>query len=400
MKGSFWLKALLAVAAAFFILHQCISSFYNPVKTESAIYYTAYDGLKITGVVVRNETLVTSNGGVMHFVTDDGSRVAKNGVIANIYDSESASITLSRMDAVNKKIEDINDLLSYNNLEAADLNLINQKIEQSLNNLIVNSASGNYNSYLNYSEALLSAMNRKQAALGSTENFSAQLDTLKAELKVLSSSLPQAKGQITSKQSGYFVSKVDGYEGVLSSEKLQNITPEYLADVKPQEVDSQAIGKIVSDYEWYIVAKVTINESLNYKEGEELILHTSVKTYPKLPVTVNKINISESSSSAIIIFSCNEMNSELASMRSAPMTVVKKEYSGLKVPKKALRVVDGKRGVYVLTGMQVKFVPVNMLYSNSAFMICEKQSADENVLRLYDEVIVKGKKLYDGKIIS
>ena len=145
---------------------------------------------------------------------------------------------------------------------------------------------------------------------------------------------------------------------------------------------------------------MTINESLNYKEGDSLTVYTSVKSYPKLPVTVKKINISETSSSAVVLFACNEMNSELASMRSGPMTVVKKEYDGLKVSKNALRVVDSKRGVYVLTGMQVKFVEVNVLFSNDSYMICEKQSADDSVLRLYDEVIVKGKNLYDGKIIS
>ena len=54
----------------------------------------------------------------------------------------------------------------------------------------------------------------------------------------------------------------------------------------------------------------------------------------------------------------------------------------------------------VLTGMQVKFVEVNVIYSDDDYMICEKQTEDEKVLRLYDEVIVKGKNLYDGKIVG
>ena len=165
-------------------------------------------------------------------------------------------------------------------------------------------------------------------------------------------------------------------------------------------MNENVVGKIVSDYEWYIAAEVSINESLNYKEGDSLTIYTSVKSYPKLPVTVSKINISESESSAVVLFACNDMNSELASMRTGPMTVVKKEYSGLKVPKSALRVVDSKRGVYVLTGMQVKFVEVNVLFADGEYIICEKQTSDDTVLRLYDEVIVKGKNLYDGKIIS
>ena len=94
------------------------------------------------------------------------------------------------------------------------------------------------------------------------------------------------------------------------------------------------------------------------------------------------------------------MNSELASMRSGPMTVVKKQYSGLKVSRKALRVVDSVRGVYVLTGMQVKFVPVEILYSNDEYIICEKQNETDGALKLYDMVVVKGKNLYDGKIVG
>ena len=87
-------------------------------------------------------------------------------------------------------------------------------------------------------------------------------------------------------------------------------------------------------------------------------------------------------------------------MRSGPMTVIKAEYSGLKVSRKALRVVDSVRGVYVVNGMQISFVPVNIVYSTDEYIICEKQTDNDNVLKLYDSVVVKGKNLYDGKIIS
>jgi hypothetical protein len=93
------------------------------------------------------------------------------------------------------------------------------------------------------------------------------------------------------------------------------------------------------------------------------------------------------------------MNTELASMRSGPMTVVSKTYSGLKVSKKALRKLESKTGVYVVTGMQAKFVEVEIVYSNDDFMICKKNDADGN-LKLYDQVVVKGKNMYDGKIVG
>lgn len=401
MRGTTVLKGFVILLAAVFAVHQFISSVYSPVKTETAVFYSASDGLNITGLIIRSETLVTSSeGGVMHFVLEDGSRVAKDGVIANIYDSESASITLSKIDSVNTKIEDIEEMLSYNDLEAADLDMINAKATQSLNNLIVSGASGNYGDLPELSDELLSALNRRQVAMGETTDFSDQLEQLKAEKNELSASLPAAKGTVKAAMSGYFVSKADGYETVLTCGNPESITPEFMSSVSAAELPDGVIGKIVSDYEWYIAAEISINESLKYKEGDSLTIYTSVKSYPKLPVTVKKINISESSSSAVVVFSCNEMNSELATMRSGPMTVVTKEYDGLRVPSSALRVVDSKRGVYVLTGMQVKFVEVNVLYKDDSYMICEKQTSDESVLRLYDEVIVKGKNLYDGKIVG
>ncbi len=401
MKGTTVLKGFVILLIAVFAVHQAVSSLYKPVKTETAVFSDMSDGLNITGVIIRNETLVSAgDSGVLHFIIGDGNRVAKDGVIANIYDSESASIILERIDSVNGKIADIEEMLSYNNLEAADLDMINAKVHQNLNNLIICGGNGNYDAFSDKSDELLSAYNRRQAAMGETADFSAQLTALKAEKDQLAASLPAAKGTLRAEKSGYFVSKADGYETVLTCENPESITPEYLNGIKAENVTENTVGKIVSDYEWYIAAEVSVNESLNFKEGDALTIYTSVKSYPKLPVTVKKINISESSGGAVVLFACNDMNSELASMRTGPMTVVKKEYSGLKVPTSARRVVDSKLGVYVLTGMQVKFVEVKVLFTDGDYMICEKQTSDGDVLRLYDEVIVKGKNLYDGKIIS
>ena len=401
MKLSSVLRTMVILLAIVFIGHQLISGFYNPIKTETAVFYTAVDDFKITGLIIRNETLVESDAvGVKHFVISDGNRVAKNGVIANIYDNESASITVTKIDDVTKKIADIEDILSYNDIEAANLDLINARVEERVNELILSTSVGEYNMVSKRAEALLSAINRKQAAIGVAADLNPQLEALKTELSSLSASLPAAKGSIYAGQSGYFVSKTDGYENVFTCNDLSLITPEFLSTAAASEHAGNVIGKIVSDYEWYIAAEVSINESLNYKEGESLTLNTSVKSSPVLPVTVKRINISESTSKAVIIFACNEMNSELASMRSGPMSVVKAEYRGLKIPRKALRVVDGVRGVYVLSGMQIEFIPIEIIYSTDEYIICEKQTENSEVLRLYDSVVVKGKNLYDGKIIS
>ena len=400
MKKFSLIKIVLVAFALIFIIHQSLSSFYKPITTESAVYYTMVDGFKITGIILRNEILVESKeSGVLHFMVEDGKRVSKDGVVANIYNSESASITLSQIDRLKGQIADIEDILSFNDIDAANLELINNRINENFNEFIISSAYGNYQNTKESSQELLSSINRRHAAMGQTGDFSSQLESLNADLSKLTSSLPTAKGQITAQESGYFLSKVDGYEETLTTDDLTKITPEFLNDLKTKEYGKKIVGKIVSDYEWYIAAQVSLNESMNYKVGDTLEIHTSVKSSPILPVTVEKINISNTDSKAVIIFACSEMNTELASMRSGPMTVVSKSYSGLKVPKKALRVVDSKKGVYVVSGMQAKFVTVEILYSNDDYTICEKSDTD-GALKLYDQVVVKGKNLYDGKIVG
>ena len=365
MKGNTAIKLLLAAAVIIFVGHQLYSSLYMPVSVESAVYYETVDGLNISGTVIRNEYYVTSDtGGVYHYLTADGERVAAGGIIADIYDSESASVTMSNIDTIKAQIADITELQGYNNQQATDIKLVQNHVDTALNSLIRSCAAGRYSAGASEQETLLSAINRRQIITGEQTDFSGRLAQLNEQLGKLNSAL------------------------------------DFMKELQPAEIPANVIGKVVTDYEWYIAAKVTINDSMKYKTGDTLTLRTSLKSSPELDVTVNRINLSRSSDSAVIIFSCNQMNSELASMRTGAMTVVNKLYKGLKLAKRALRVVDSKTGVYVLSGITLKFVPVNVLYSNDDYIICEQQQSNDTVLRLYDRVVVKGKKLYDGKVVG
>lgn len=403
MRGHGALKVLLAVIAVVFIAHQLYSSLYRPITTETALHYEAVDGLNITGTIIRTESIVQSNTqGVLHFVTQDGSRVAKGGTVASLYDSTDASITMSRIATLEVQIKDMQELQGYNDLQASDLDLADSRVSLALGDFVYECADGNYFNISDKASALLSSINRRQMITGEQTDFSAQIAVLSEELASLKASLPAAKGSITAAQSGYFVSVTDGYETVLTGDSLDSITPEFLKNLTPVKTSDNAIGKIVSDYEWYIAARVSINDSLKYKEGDRLTIRTDLKTNPTLPVKVKQINISEDSDSAVVIFSCQQMSSELASMRTGAMTVVTRTYEGLKIPRKAVRAVDGQTGVYTVSGIVLKFVPVKVVYTSKdeGYVICEQEQSTSDVLRLYDEVVVKGRNLYDGKIVG
>ncbi|MBQ7725582.1 MAG: hypothetical protein IJT66_00380, partial [Clostridia bacterium] len=197
MKGTTVLKGFLLLLGAIFILHQGVSVFYKPIKTETAVFATVTDGSNITGIVLRNETPITlQNSGVLHFVVSDGNHVAKNGVIANVYETQAASITLSRINELDKKITELESLTHYNDLEAADLDMIGAKVNEAVGKLILSGSTGDYVNQNLYAEALLLALNKRQAALGNTASFAEQLVALKNERATLATALPAAKGAL------------------------------------------------------------------------------------------------------------------------------------------------------------------------------------------------------------
>ena len=95
------------------------------------------------------------------------------------------------------------------------------------------------------------------------------------------------------------------------------------------------------------------------------------------------------------------MNGQFATVRSAPLTIVTEEYEGIKINNKSIHYSDGVPGVYVIQGSIVKFKPIEIVYRTESYTLCKKSEDGNNEsIVLYDEVIEKGKNLYDGKLIS
>ncbi|MBR6572338.1 MAG: hypothetical protein IKK77_01290 [Clostridia bacterium] len=395
-----FVKIGLSVLIIAFLLFQIYSATFSSISTTSAIPFEYTEGIDTTGIIIRDETLVkNSEQGTLHFAVVDGEKIAKGGVIAHIYDGDSASANATKIEELKAQLKQIEEIEGYNNMLAVDLNTVNAKISNYYNDFAFNSALGKYDKLNDSVSGLLTMMTRKKVATGEQTDFSSLKDAINIQIDQLSQSSGNVKGSIKATVSGYFVSVVDNFEDKLSTKDLSVFTPDYFNELTEGESSEDVIGKIVYDYEWYIACLVPINDSKFYKIGETVTLKTTTTSNPRLTAKVERVNLSPTGDDAVIIFSCNEMSSELATMRSGAITIIKNEYSGLKVDSKALRVVDGKTGVYIVSGLEAKFVEANILYSNDSYAICELNNSDSSKLRLYDEVIVKGKNLYDGKII-
>ncbi|MGN1080851.1 MAG: HlyD family efflux transporter periplasmic adaptor subunit, partial [Acutalibacteraceae bacterium] len=102
---------------------------------------------------------------------------------------------------------------------------------------------------------------------------------------------------------------------------------------------------------------------------------------------------------AAVILSCDTMTDNLVILRSEAIEIHANSYSGLRVSTRAIRVVEGIQGVYVLNKNEADFKPVNIIFSTVDYVICSTTD-DNNSFILYDEIITEGSNLYDGKVVK
>lgn len=402
MKKSYGtvLKVILGVFLLFFLIFQIYNTLYDPLTTEMASYFTGYDGISLTGYSIRSDTLLPdSSGGVKSYVAADGEKVAKDSVIVNLYQDASAVSQVGRVEEIEQQLASLKELQSFSETGSADLSIVDAQIEDAYISLLSCTANGQLTDVGDRSARLLELMNKKQVATGQMHDFSERIAALEGEKNTLLSAGATPTASVTAESSGYFVSGWDGYETVLTPDCIDTLVPETLTNIKPTTGGSW-LGRIVGDFTWYIAANISFDDSLRFAEGDSLTLRTSLSTVTELPVTVYRINKGETDDMATIVFKCTYMNGELATVRSQPLTAVLNESRGLRISNKAIRIVDGVKGVYILSGSTAKFRTIDILSSDDDYSICRLDDTVDGALSLYDEVIVRGKNLYDGKTIG
>jgi hypothetical protein len=92
--------------------------------------------------------------------------------------------------------------------------------------------------------------------------------------------------------------------------------------------------------------------------------------------------------------------SDIAAFRELTADVIFSTYSGIRVPKEAVRLdEDGATCIYILSGLRAELVPVDILYEGDDYYIVQSGSESATSLRVGSEIIVKANDLYDGKVV-
>lgn len=400
-KGALFLKIGVTVVALIFIIYQTYSIVYKPITTATAVYFNTYDGIEINGYFVREEKIIDYNiTGNERYIAEEGEKISKDGVIAEVYASSDIAEAYENVDELTEEIEILESINSVSDPSSVDLTTLSNRIKRSYMQFLSLKESNKFGELDQYVSELLMLLNKKQILTGEVTGFDKLLNSLKNELAALKTELAQPISKVTAPVSGFFIHQADGLENILTFDALDKIDEQIFEKIS-KATPINAFGKIVSSQNFYIVAEMKDDTYLNFSVGDKLDLRTAFVGSEKLKATVHSINHSKNNNSAIIVLACQTMNGQFATVRSAPITIVTEEYEGIRISNKAVHYSEGVPGVYVVQGSIVKFKPIEIVYRTETFTLCKKSEDGNNEsIVLYDEVIEKGKNLYDGKFIG
>lgn len=393
---------LLVCAVLFYVGYQAYRSVYSGINTELAVVHSVYESIETEGLVYRTETLVPAvTDGEPYYAIENGTRVAKNSVIASVYaDADSGRIE-QQIAEIEAQIAAFKAIKADAESGRLSLDIINEQTANALLQLISTTEGGNLIGASDYAFTILSLLSKKSLVTGKDVDLPAKIQELEAEKAELKSLYQKPTSNIKAPVAGYFADKVDGYETVLSTNDLAKLTTSVLQETMntPPQTDISACGKIVSGYEWYMACTVPDSYYNMLSVGRTLSLRMSLVLDESVPVTVYACN-KDNKGNMAVVFRCDRMSAELSTIRKESVEIQLVEHTGLKVPKDAIVVNEDQQvGVYIRSGNVVAFRKIEQQYSQPAdYAIC-KIINEDGYLQMYDDIIVGGRDLYDGKII-
>lgn len=422
----------VAVLLLIYVGYQIYLSQYTGLSTETAMYATVSDSIDTTGFVIRNEVPVRSNyTGVLNYTLNDGEKTAAGGVIAEVFASESDAAAKNRIARIDDELARLTVLENPAETASSNPKMIGSQISRKITSLLSNIKSGSFSQLTDEKNDLQLLLSQKQIITGaeSGEDYAAHTEELRAERLSLSLSASGSTGVITSPASGYFIRSVDGYEDAVSMENVTELTVSDVRALEEGEVgstnDTKLLGKIAKDYEWYIACVVTENDLVRLDRTVKVTVEMPFASTEQIPAEVIEINRDSETGDAALILKCNYMNSELAAARKEPLRINISSYSGVLVNEKAIhfssvtkyetdndgneveKVYENVMGVYVKYGGRIRFVQVFSDATINGYAVCKlnlstserEQLVTSKTIQLYDEVVVEGTDLYDGKML-
>lgn len=403
------LYTILAVVVVAMCIYQVFKINYSPVKTEIAFEKTISNAVTTQGFVIRDETYIKANAvGTLVPLVADGKRVASGDDVAVVFNSEESARNYAKIRALEEDIAYFESLKNKIGVQTSDVESMDNRIYAACEQYILGMQTGNVETLDAYEDAVCEAITSRQLSTGTVIDPTEKLAALKAELAALQA---QSGGFVTVKADnpGYYIGHVDGYETAFDYDKAKSATGEEIQALlsgtpTPTESLQNCMGKLVDSFNWYLLCVIDSQSAASLSSGSRITVEFPLSSAQAISAEVVSVQNAGTDSAAVVLRS-NLMNPQYAGLRKEQIRLVLQNFTGYRVNNKAIREVEGEKGVFILSGNIIKFKKVNIAYSDETYSVCVTPKDDNGnplsgYVSLYDEIIVEGTDLYDGKILG
>lgn len=423
------LLTLTGVIAAFLLVAACYAG-YQTLQVlfpqniyETALPATVQDTVEADGVLLFEESYL-AGGGELGYLVSDGERVSAGTAVAEIYTSASQASLRQQLTQLE---EQITLLQKSQNTSTLQLDMLLKERSAAIYSMLDVLDQQDYAQLDSGSNAYLLAQNKFGIVTGDAAGFTDQIAALTQQRQQTQAALG-APVQITAPATGYFVrASVSGRLNA-GAEDILALSAQQLKDYvtsDPEVALNGFVGKVVSGFHWrYVgVCSASQGEKLLGSDGKPLRSSVTIR-FPGqvedgLKATVTEVTFEAESGLARVVLSCNSINGDVLRLNCASAQIVVGENTGLLVPAAAVHYLkeDGTEaqtqgenyipGVYVKYGNIARFCRIDpvddahpLIRQGDYILVLPKGTSDSvSQVRLYDEIIVSGQNLYDGKLL-
>ena len=406
MKKNYpWTKIVAIILSITVIAYMTYNAFaytYSPVTTERLTEKADIEQtFEFQGFVLRDEKAIKSNNsGTVISLAVDGTRVANGDCIAVSCANNDDAEIYSRLEAAKEEYKQLNLINNQGGVNELNSEKLNDEIKSAYSNILDTIFSNNFSSLSHIVDEFNNKSATRQILSEGSIDLSQSITDLKAEIDSL-----EAKNvkytEIKAPSSGYYINNLDGYESTLNYAEVEKLTIDQIEkalEAEPEKVQTNS-GKLVSSYLWYLTGVVDTQYTKSFPVGGYITINFVEDGLENIKM---KVESAQATGNKLkVVLSSTLMNETLANMRIEKVEVIEEAYSGYKIPAKAIRFdKDNNSGVYVLSGKIISFISVEILYSDENYVIVSDSKSQGKGLTLYDDVIIKGRDLYDGKVIN
>lgn len=426
-----WLILLLLASAGLYVGLQLFHALRPTYLYETAVLYTLSDNIEAEGIVLFDESTVAGSG-ELGYLVEDGERVSAGTAVAEIYTSTSQSSIRTQLKNIDSEIA---LLQKSQNTSGSQIDLLLAQRSTALYELLDDLDQRNLAQVGADREAYLTAQNKMQITTGAVSDFNTRIGELQAEREALAAQLGSPE-QITAAAGGYFTSSQNA--AVLTctrDEAMQMPAGEFSALLRQgAEADKAGLaGKIVSSYQWYFCGICTAEQAERFDGVSSVSICFPGRAEEPLPAQVVGVERDEAAGIAKFTLMCEYIGADVLLLGQEKAQIIFAGYTGLRIDADAVHlvketvpesassqeesgssdasmpagedvIINGEHylpGVYVKYGNIAKFRRITKLYENEEYILVPANGkvGGENEVRMYDEIIVEGTDLYDGKLL-